>query len=228
MQGKPFFPAGLAAEDRPLVLRLRDLYEGSAVAALEGPPDDDGADFLGMLPVQALAVSRTKLNAPVRRLCHPYQLAAFQAAEGAQGFLFPRRTDMIVRAVPVGVAAAVGTAVFLRDAVGCKFPAAHGAYSLPLHRYPPPSPAVIYRGILIQARKKIQHTPMLPKKHIIYYRVHVSPDVSYNKGMINRGVRLITTVPPVLIFIFIRFDTLFLYMKRFQPEIMSFTSSYDF
>ena len=66
MQGKPFFPAGLAAEDRPLVLRLRDLYEGSAVAALEGPPDDDGADFLGMLPVQALAVSRTKLNAPCR------------------------------------------------------------------------------------------------------------------------------------------------------------------
>ena len=70
---------------------------------------------------------------------------------------------------------------------------------------------------------------MLPKKHIIYYRVHVSPDVSYNKGMINRGVRLIVTVPPpVLIFIFIRFDTSFLHVKRFQPEIMSFTSSYEF
>ena len=36
------------------------------------------------------------------------------------------------------------------------------------------------------------------------------------------------TPPPVLIFIFIRFDTVFLYVKRFQPEIMSFTSSYDF
>lgn len=154
MQGKPFFPAGLTAEGRPFILRLRDFHQGSAVAALEGPPDDDGADFLGVLPVQALAVSRTELDAPVRRLCHPHQLAAFQAAEGTQGFLFPRRTDMIVRAVPVGVAAAVGTAVFLRDAVGDKFLAAHGAYSLPLHRYPPPSPAVIYRGILIQARKK--------------------------------------------------------------------------
>lgn len=72
---------------------------------------------------------------------------------------------------------------------------------------------------------------MLPKKHIIYNRAHVSPDVvSYNKGMRNRGVRLITTVPPppVLIFIFIRFDTVFLYVKRFQPEIMSLTSSYEF
>ena len=56
MEGKPFFPAGLAAEDCPLVLRLRDLYEGSAVAASEGSPNDDGADLLGMLPVQALAV----------------------------------------------------------------------------------------------------------------------------------------------------------------------------
>ena len=38
---------------------------------------------------------------------------------------------------------------------------------------------------------------MLPKKHIIYNRVHVSPDVvSYNKGMRNRGVPLIITVPP--------------------------------
>ena len=104
MQGKPFFPAGLTAEGRPFILRLRDFHQGSAVAALEGPPDDDGADFLGVLPVQALAVSRTELDAPVRRLCHPHQLAAFQAAEGTQGFLFPRRTDMIVRAVPVGVA----------------------------------------------------------------------------------------------------------------------------
>ena len=154
MQRKPFFPAGLAAEDRPFILRLRDLHEGSAVAASEGSPDDDGADLLGMLPVQPLTVGRAELDAPVRRLCHPYQLAAFQAAEGAQGFLLSRRTDMIVRAVPVGVTTAVGTAVFLRDAVGDKFLAAHGAYSLPLHRYPPPSPAAIYRGVLIQARKK--------------------------------------------------------------------------
>ena len=108
MQGKPFFPAGLAAKGRPFILRLRDFHQGSAVAPLEGSADDDGADFLGVLPVQPLAVSRTKLNAPVRRLCHPYQLAAFQAAEGAQGFFFPRRTDVIVRAVPVGVTTSYG------------------------------------------------------------------------------------------------------------------------
>lgn len=71
MQGKPFFPAGLTAEGRPFILRLRDFHQGSAVAALEGPPDDDGADFLGVLPVQALAVSRTELDAPVRRLLSP-------------------------------------------------------------------------------------------------------------------------------------------------------------
>lgn len=88
MQGKPFFPAGLTAEDRPFILRLRDLHEGSAVAASEGSPDDDGADLLGMLPVQPLAVGRAELDAPVRRLCHPHQLAAFQAAEGAQGSFF--------------------------------------------------------------------------------------------------------------------------------------------
>ena len=174
MEGKPFFPAGLAAEDCPLVLRLRDLYEGSAVAASEGSADDDGADLLGMLPVQALAVSRTELDAPVRRLGHPHQLAAFQAAEGAQGFLLPRRTDMIVRAVPVGVAAAVGTAVFLRDAVGCKFPAAHGAYSLPLHRYPPLSPAVIYRGVPIQARKK-DSIRLCCLKNTLYITGHTYP-----------------------------------------------------
>lgn len=90
MQGKPFFPAGLAAENRPFILRLRDLHEGSAIAALEGSPNDDGADLLGMLPVQALAVGRTELDAPIRRLGYPHQLAAFQAAEGAQGFLFSR------------------------------------------------------------------------------------------------------------------------------------------
>lgn len=154
MQGKPFFPAGLAAKGRPFILRLRDFHQGSAVAALEGSADDDGADFLGVLPVQPLAVSRTKLNAPVRRLCHPYQLAAFQAAEGAQGFFFPRRTDVIVRAVPVGVTTAVGTAVFLRHPVGYKFLTAYGARRLPLHRYPLQSPAAVYRIILMQARKK--------------------------------------------------------------------------
>lgn len=154
MEGKPLFPTSLAAEGRPFILRLRDFHQGSAVAALEGSADDDGADLLGMLPVQALAVSRAELDPPVCRFRHPHQFAAFQAAEGAQGFLFPRRTDMIVRAVPVGVAAAVGTAVFLRDAVSDKFPAAHGAYSLPLHRYPPLSPAAIYRIGPIQARKK--------------------------------------------------------------------------
>ena len=57
MEGKPLFPTSLAAEGRPFIFRLRDLYEGSAVAALEGSPNDDGADLLGMLPVQALAVS---------------------------------------------------------------------------------------------------------------------------------------------------------------------------
>ena len=101
MQGKPFFPAGLTAKGRPFVFRLRYLYEGSAVAASEGSADDDGADLLGMLPVQPLTVSRAEFNSAVCRLCHPHQLAAFQAAEGAQGFLLSRRTDMIVRAVPV-------------------------------------------------------------------------------------------------------------------------------
>ena len=89
MQRKPFFPAGLAAEDRPLVLRLRDLYEGSAGAAVKGSPYDDGADLFGMLPVQPLAVSRAELDPPVCRFRHPHQLAAFQAAEGAQSFFFP-------------------------------------------------------------------------------------------------------------------------------------------
>ena len=174
MQRKPFFPAGLAAEDRPFILRLRDLHEGSAVAALEGSPDDDGADLLGMLPVQALAVGRAEFDAPIRRLGYPHQLAAFQAAEGAQGFLFPRRTDMIIRAVPVGVAAAVGTAVFLRDPIGRKFPAAHGAYSLPLPRYPPLSPAVIYRAVPIQARKK-DSIRLCCLKNTLYITGHTYP-----------------------------------------------------
>lgn len=30
MQGKPFFPAGLTAEGRPFILRLRDFHQGSA------------------------------------------------------------------------------------------------------------------------------------------------------------------------------------------------------
>ena len=87
MEGKPLFPTSLAAEGRPFIFRLRHFYEGSAVAALKGSPYDDGADLFGMLPVQALAVSRAELDAPVRRLGYPHQLAAFQAAEGAQGFL---------------------------------------------------------------------------------------------------------------------------------------------
>ena len=89
MEGKPFFPTSLAAEGRPFIFRFRHFYEGSAVAALKGSPDDDRADLFGMLPVQPLAVSRTELDAPVCRFRHPHQLAAFQASEGAQGFLFP-------------------------------------------------------------------------------------------------------------------------------------------
>ena len=89
MQGKPFFPAGLTAEGRPFIFRLRHFYEGSAVAALKGSPNDDGADLFGMLPVQPLAVSRAELDPPVCRLGHPHQFAAFQAAEGAQSFFFP-------------------------------------------------------------------------------------------------------------------------------------------
>ena len=174
MQGKPLFPAGLAAEDRPLVLRLRDLHEGSAVAALEGSPDDDGANLLGMLPVQPLAVGRAELDAPIRRFRHPHQLATFQAAEGAQGFLLSRRTDMIVRTVPVGVAAAVGTAIFLCNAVGRKIPSAYSAYSLPLHRYPPRSPAIIYRVVPIQARKK-DSIRLCCLKNTLYITGHTYP-----------------------------------------------------
>jgi hypothetical protein len=175
MQGKPFFPAGLAAENRPFILRLRDLYEDSAVAALEGSPDDDRADLFGMLPVQPLAVSRTELDAPVCRFRHPHQFAAFQAAEGSQGFFFPRRTDMIVRAVPVGVAAAVGTAVFLRDAVGRKFPAACGAYSLPLHGASLPSPATIYRGIALKKTRKKDSIRLCCLKNTLYITGHTYP-----------------------------------------------------
>ena len=154
MQGKPFFPAGLTAEGRPLVFRLRHFYRRSAVAASKGSPDNDRADFLGMFPIQPLAVGRTEFDPPVRWLRHSHQFAAFQAAEGAQGFFFPWQTDMIVRSVPMSVAAAVGTAVFLRDAVSCKLLAAYGTYSLPLHRYPPLSPTAVYRIVPIQARKK--------------------------------------------------------------------------
>ena len=89
MERKPLFPTSLAAEGRPFIFRLRHFYEGSAVAALKGSPYDDGADLFGMLPVQPLAVSRTELDPPVCRFRHPHQFAAFQAAEGAQGFFFP-------------------------------------------------------------------------------------------------------------------------------------------
>lgn len=89
MLGKPFLPAGYAAEGRPPVLGFRHLNEGSALPARKAPLYDDGLNVLGMLPVQALTMGRAELRPLVRRLRHPHETPAFQTAEGPQRLLFP-------------------------------------------------------------------------------------------------------------------------------------------
>ena len=157
MKRKPSLAAVGAAEGRPLVLGVPYVYEDAAVPAIEAMLYGLGLYVFGMLPVQPLAVSRAELDPPVCRFRHPHQLAAFQAAEGTQGFFFPRRTAVVVDAVPVRITAAVGAAVFLRDSVRFKFFAANGTYGFPFHRQPMDSLASTRsarRAKQFRARKK--------------------------------------------------------------------------
>ena len=137
MEREPPHPASFAAKGRPFVLRLCDSDSCTAIPARKGPLHRAGRNAMrtpGMLPIQPFAVSRAEFCPPVCRLRHPYQLAAFQAAEGAQGLLFPRRPAVVIDAVTVSVAPAIIAAVFLRDPVRFEFFAANGACFLPLHR----------------------------------------------------------------------------------------------
>ena len=134
MQGKPVLSAGRAAKDSAPVVRLRHFHKGIAVSTMERMAYGLGFDVFRMFPVQPFAMSRAKLRPPVRRLRDPYESSAFQAAEGTQGFFFPRRTAVVVDAVPVRITAAVGAAVFLRDSACFKFFAANRAFSLSFHR----------------------------------------------------------------------------------------------
>lgn len=134
MQRKPAQAAIGAAKGCPPVVGLGNFHIGSAVPAVERMAYGLRFYFFRMLPIQPFAVSRAEFCPPVCRLRHPYQLAAFQAAEGAQGLLFPRRPAVVIDAVTVSVAPAIVAAVFLRDPVRFEFFAANGACFLPLHR----------------------------------------------------------------------------------------------
>ena len=98
MQGKPVLSAGRAAKDSAPVVRLRHFHKGIAVSTMERMAYGLGFDVFRMLPVQPFAMGRAKLRPPVRRFGDPYEASAFQAAEGTQGFFFPRRTTVIVDA----------------------------------------------------------------------------------------------------------------------------------
>lgn len=92
-----------------------------------------GFDVFRVLPVQPFAAGQAKLRPPVRRFRHPHEAAAFQAAEDAQRFFFPRRPAMVIDAVPMGVPPAVSAAVFLRHAACFEFLAADETYRCPFH-----------------------------------------------------------------------------------------------
>ena len=117
VQGKPSLAAGQAAEGRPSVLGLAHFDEGAAVAAAKGAADDYGRHLFRVLPIEPLTMGRAELRPPVRRLHDPHEAAALDTAKAAQGLGVFRRPYMVVRAVPVGVPPAVGTAVFLRHSV---------------------------------------------------------------------------------------------------------------
>lgn len=134
MQGKPVLSAGRAAKDSAPVIRLGDFHKGVAVPAVERMAYGLGFDVFRMFPVQPFAVGRAKLRPPIRRFSDSYQASAPQAAEGTQSFFFPRRTAVVVDAVPMSITAAVGAAVFLRDSACFKFFAANRAFSLSFHR----------------------------------------------------------------------------------------------
>lgn len=134
MQGKPVLSAGRAAKDSAPVIRLGNFHKGVAVPAVERMAYGLGFDVLRMFPVQPFAVGRAKLRPPIRRFSDSYQASALQAAEGTQSFFFPRRTTVVVHAVPMSITAAVGAAVFLRDSACFKFFAANRAFSLSFHR----------------------------------------------------------------------------------------------
>ena len=73
-----------AAESRPPVLSIPYFHEDAAVPAAEGVLYGLGLHVFGMLPVQPLAVGRAEFPPLVRPLGHDDQLAAADAAEGAQ------------------------------------------------------------------------------------------------------------------------------------------------
>ena len=144
MLRKPFFAAGRAAKSRPPVLCFCYLHHRPAVSAQKSTPDNDRTDFVEMLPIQPFTASRAKLDPPVCRFCHPHHIAAFQAAKDTQRRFFLRSAFVIVCAVPMGIPAAIGTAVFLRHPASRKLSAARSANGLPFHKHLQPSPAEIY------------------------------------------------------------------------------------
>ena len=134
MQGKPVLSAGRAAKDSAPVVRLRHFHKGIAVSTMKRMAYGLGSDVFRMFPVQPFAMRRAKLRPSIRRFGDSYEASAFQAAKGAQGFFFPRRTTVVVDAMPMSITAAVGAAVFLRDSACFKFFAANRAFSLSFHR----------------------------------------------------------------------------------------------
>ena len=84
MQGKPLLAAVGAAESRPPVLGVPYFHEDAAIPAIEAMLYGLRLYVFGMLPVQPLAVGRAEFPPLVRTLRHDDQLAAADAAKGAQ------------------------------------------------------------------------------------------------------------------------------------------------
>lgn len=133
MLGKPAVPAFRAAEDRALVPAVDDAHFRPAMAARKDAPHRTAELLRRVLPVEALAAGRAEFLPPVVPVRHLDEDAAADAAERAQGFRALPGRRVVVHAVPVGVAAAEGAAVFLRNTVCRKGFAAHEAPGRPLH-----------------------------------------------------------------------------------------------
>ena len=199
MLRKPFFTAGRAAKSRPPVLCFCYLHHRPAVSTRKGSPANGRTNFFGMFPIQPFTMSRAELNPSVRRLGHPYQLAAFQTAKATQRVLCLRGPPVVISAVPVGVPSAIGTAVFLRHSVGDKFLPAYSAYGLPPHKPLQPSPAEIYLMMPLSKTRKKDSTRLCCLKNTSYITGHTYPRIVLKFWAQEiEGYNKLRSPPPVL------------------------------
>ena len=194
MPGKPLPAARLAAELYPPVLRVPYFDEDAAVAAVKGTLHGAGMYVLRMFPVQAFAAGRTELRPLISFVRYDDDGAAMRTAEFPHR-LFPAiRPVMIDKAIAMGVAAAKGAAILLRDPALRKQGAADRAFRSFLHVKASLTPSWHRPD---EHRRKKDSISLCCLKRVSYIEGHTKPRIVVISRMCEQNKRLLYPPPRI-------------------------------